>query len=197
MGVLTGQGAWRLSNYSDPRSVEIGSALIKTSLLLQIAIFSGFVAVQITFHLRAIRSGVMTPKLARIITVLYISNALIAVRNIYRSIDTWQGRDGYMHNHEAFFYVFDGVLMISNSVMLNIWHPSQSLPRSRKFYLAKDGRTELLGPGYVDKRNFFVTLLDPFDLYGLFTGRDKATAFWDNAEAQHVQAATTERNAGM
>lgn len=51
-------------------------------------------------------------------------------------------------------------------------------------YLAKDGATELEGPGWVDPRPWWATALDPFDLAGLIKGKDKKTAFWETEEAQ-------------
>ena len=52
------------------------------------------------------------------------------------------------------------------------------LPRSNKVFLAEDGVTEVEGPGYEDKRNFLVTLADPFDIGGLIRGRDKVR-YWE------------------
>ena len=71
--------------------------------------------------------------------------------------------------------------MITNSVMLNFRHPASFLPSSNKVYLAEDGVTEIEGPGFEDPRNFFVTLLDPFDLVGLIKGRDKQK-YWERQE---------------
>lgn len=58
------------------------------------------------------------------------------------------------------------------------------LPRSNKVYLSKDGVTEVEGPGWVDKRPFLATVVDPFDLVGLIMGRDKTTKFWETDQAQ-------------
>ena len=69
--------------------------------------------------------------------------------------------------------------MISNSVMLNVWHPSSVLPRSNKIYLDKDGITEVEGPGYKDPRPFLATLFDPFDIVGLVTGKSKGVKYWE------------------
>lgn len=55
------------------------------------------------------------------------------------------------------------------------------LPRSNKVYLAKDGTTELEGPGWVDKRPFLVTVLDPFDVGSLIKGKDKTGRFWEES----------------
>ena len=74
--------------------------------------------------------------------------------------------------------------MIANSVLLNFRHPASFLPRNNKTYLAEDGVTEIEGPGYADKRNFFVTILDPFDLIGLIKGRDKQK-YWERQEASN------------
>ena len=70
--------------------------------------------------------------------------------------------------------------MLVNSVLLNVFHPARFLPQSNKIYLARDGVTELEGPGWIDKRHFLLTIFDPFDLGGLIQGRDKKeTAFWE------------------
>lgn len=73
--------------------------------------------------------------------------------------------------------------MIINTVMFNIVHPMTILPNSNKVYLATDGCTERMGPGWMDKRNFFLTLIDPFDLIGLLKKNDdKKVKFWERDE---------------
>ena len=82
--------------------------------------------------------------------------------------------------------------MLANSVLINARHPLLYLPRSNKIYLARDGITEMEGPGYSDKRMFIVTLLDPFDIVGLIRRKDKQTRFWETEGERGVegQAAT-------
>lgn len=70
--------------------------------------------------------------------------------------------------------------MLVNSVLLNWRHPAKFLPTSNKVYLGEDGVTEIDGPGYGDKRNFLVSLVDPFDLVGLVKGRDKKK-YWESS----------------
>lgn len=55
-------------------------------------------------------------------------------------------------------------------------------------YLAQDGVTEVVGPGYEDKRPFVVTLVDPFDFVGLVSGRDKGTRYWEGQGTGGVAA---------
>lgn len=88
--------------------------------------------------------------------------------------------------------------MLVNSVMFNIWAPAEYLPADHKVYLAVDGKTELTGPGMVDKRPFLLTVFDPFDVHGLITGADHKNKFWerdgiggpkDETEATDVETA--------
>jgi hypothetical protein len=56
------------------------------------------------------------------------------------------------------------------------------LPRSNKIYLAEDGLTEIVGPGYEDRRLWIITIMDPCDLAGLVAGRDKKDRYWETHE---------------
>ena len=183
VGVITGNGASRSTNSSLPPSeIKSGVDMVRASIILQLACFVGFIALEAVFHRRCIKAKVVSPKLRSIIILLYVSSALILVRNIYRVVEVYDGIEGYLFYHEAFFYVFDGALMLVNTVMWNVCHPMEFLPDCYKVYLSKDGKSELEGPGWVDKRPFLLTLFDPFDVVGLIKGRDKADMFWENEE---------------
>lgn len=184
IGVLTANGAALVANRSNSASeIRSGRDQFRASILLQLFCFIGFVFLEITFHRRCIRArNIVTPRLRTLFVLLYASSGLILVRNIYRVVEVFEGTDGYTNSHEAFFYVFDGALMIINTVMFNIMHPMMILPNSNKVYLATDGCTERMGPGWMDKRNFFVTLIDPFDLAGLVKNKEKKVKFWEREE---------------
>lgn len=185
--ILTGNGAAKIANFDNSaEQKKIGNGLIRASLLLQIVLFALFISLEVIFHMRLVKAKIMTAKLRTIVILLYTSSALILIRNIFRCIEVWQGYTGYLQRHEAFLYVFDVGLMLVNTIMLNIWHPTRYLPTNNKVYLAKDGVTELEGPGWVDPRPWWATALDPFDFVGLIQGKDKKTAFWANEETQGV-----------
>lgn len=77
--------------------------------------------------------------------------------------------------------------MLLNTFLLNARHPMRFLPRDNSIYLAEDGVTEIHGPGYQDKRNFLVTLFDPFDVVGMVKGRNMREKFWEtHAEGRVV-----------
>ena len=178
VAVLTGNGASRVPNVqATVTDLKVGRGLIRASILLQMACFVGFIALEATLHRRLVSANLLMPKLRTIIILLYASSAMIMVRNIYRVVDVWEGYTGYLETHEALFYVFDAAVMLVNSVMLNVWHPSMYLPNDNKIYLARDGVTERQGPGWIDKRNFLLTILDPLDIGSLIRRKDNKDMF--------------------
>lgn len=86
--------------------------------------------------------------------------------------------------------------MVCNAFLLNARHPLRFLPRDNAIYLAEDGVTEIQGQGYMDKRNFLVTIFDPFDIAGIFKGRDMNKRFWETHEGGRGAVAKAEESDG-
>ncbi|KAI1340677.1 RTA1 like protein-domain-containing protein [Xylariaceae sp. FL0016] len=190
---LNGIGASYIANRSLPQDTqEVGQSLLKAALLMQLIVVSLFVILAVTFHARCRKNGIHHVKVDQSLLTLYISSAIIVVRCIYRTVEFF---DLYSVDYDApdfdpttlsaiiryewLFYVFEASLMLCNSVLLNVRHPRRWLPKSTKVYLARDKVTEIVGPGYKEDRNFVVTLLDPFDIYGMIKHKDQTTRFWD------------------
>jgi hypothetical protein len=163
---------------------NLGGNLTKAGLILQACLFGLFVLLAAVFHRRASKAGVLKPSVRTVLIVLYISCSIVTARCIYRIVEFFEWGNGPLTHSEAYFYVFEASIMFINTAMLNYFHPGKFLPRSNKVFLAKDGVTELRGPGWKDNRPFIVTFIDPFDLFGLFTGADKKTRFWDMEPAE-------------
>jgi len=89
--------------------------------------------------------------------------------------------ESHRNTHEAYFYVFEGVVMLANSVMLNAVHPGRLLPKDSRVYLAPDGITEMQGPGWRDPRRWWWQIADPFDFAGCCR-RDAKHDFWNHPE---------------
>ncbi|KAK8015896.1 hypothetical protein PG991_008784 [Apiospora marii] len=210
---LNGNGAAYTANQSLSKSQrDTGKALLQAALLIQVVIVVLFVTLAGHLNLKCRRQGIRSVKVDNPLLTLYLSSALIAARTIYRvveyfdiaNVDFWApGFDpsglSPLVRYEWFFYVFEASLMLANSVLLNVRHPRRWLPKSTKVYLARDGVSEIAGPGYKQDRNFFATLVDPFDLYGIVKGRDKQARFWDEddgAERQQQQQAKSSANGG-
>jgi hypothetical protein len=141
---------------------------------------------------------------------LYASSALLGARTAFRVAEYWTiAQSNYWEpgvdvqslspvlRYEWFFYVFEASLMLANTMLVNARHPRRYLPSSRKTYLSpRDGRTEVRGPGYEDGRPWVLTLVDPFDLWGLARGRDKGRMFWEE-EAVEVKGDRKEEGRGV
>jgi hypothetical protein len=180
-GIIAGNGASYAANAKNSDSkIKLGIVLVKVSLILLLAMFLGFVSLVILFHRRSVAAGVFTYK-AKVITYeLYASCFLILIRNTFRTATFFYPPLSPANGDEVFFWVFEALPMLANTYLLNIYPPAKYLPANHKIYLAMDGRTELEGPGMVDKRPFLLTLFDPFDLVGIARGRDNKNKFWEN-----------------
>ncbi|QDS76748.1 hypothetical protein FKW77_001495 [Venturia effusa] len=178
--ILIVNGVQRLVNsrFSEA-SRKLGGNLTKAGLILQAILFLLFVLLAVVFQRRAQKANVLTPPLKTTLIVLYISCTIVTVRCIYRIVEFYEWGNGPLTHSEVYFWIFEASIMFINTAMLNIWHPGKRLPKSNHVFLARDGKTELIGPGWEDKRPFIFTLFDPFDIAGLVTGKDKKTKFWD------------------
>lgn len=179
-GILAGNGAAQAANQENPPSkIRLGIVLVKISLFLLLSMFLAFMALVIHFHRSAVKAGVFNYKMKAIIYEMYVSSFLILIRNCFRTAAFFYSWNSVANGKEWPFWVFEAVPMLVNTLMLNVYPPAKYLPANHKVYLAVDGKTELVGPGMVDKRPFFSTLLDPFDIAGLVRGSDNKNRFWE------------------
>ena len=196
---LNGNGASYSSNANLPESKQnMGRNLLKAALIIQLCIMACFLLLAGYFHRKCYKANLLPKNLKAVLYTLYLSSTLIMIRTIYRTVEylsfsnvrVQSGLDPMslspIIRYEWFFWVFEGMLMIINSVLLNVRHPARYLPRNTKIYLAQDGVTEIEGPGYENKRPFVLTILDPFDLVGLAKGRDKSERFWEGQQEMGV-----------
>jgi len=192
---ITANGAVRVANTDSTESQQnTGKALLKAALILQLALMAGFVALAAKFHYNCSRAGVLNGKVRRALYVLYCSCTLITVRTIYRTVEYFTAASlnitdvediSPILKDEWFFWVFETAVMLSNTAMMNVFHPMRSLPRSNKVYLATDGVTEVEGPGFKDRRPFILTLVDPFDIVGIFCKTKGQEKYWENDGVQN------------
>ncbi|KZO93679.1 hypothetical protein CALVIDRAFT_502730 [Calocera viscosa TUFC12733] len=167
-----------------------GRILLNVSFSMQIFSMLCFIAIALRFEYNCRRSGVFPETIRNALRVVYVSCALISVRTIYRAVE-WFGTNEVnpsdpstfppVLRQEAYFYVFEASVMLSNSLLLNIFPPTRFLPRDFKIFLAPDGVTEMEGKGMLkkDPRKLWQQFCDPFDLYGLFTKRDQKLNLWE------------------
>ncbi|KAJ5130460.1 RTA-like protein [Penicillium bovifimosum] len=201
---ITANGAARVASADSSVSAqETGKALLKAALIMQIFLMTGFVTLAGRFHFNCSKGGVLNYKIKRALLVLYCSCTLITIRTIYRTVEYFTAASlntfsdlehiSPVLKQEWFFWVFEVVFMYTNTTLLNVFHPMRSLPRSNKIYLAEDGVTEIEGPGYDDPRHWLQTVVDPFDIYGLFANRGKQNKYWEAGVPQEDTTARTDR----
>jgi RTA1 like protein len=185
---IASNGAALFANQSiTPKRRQIGIDLVKASLIMQVILFVAFASVVAFFHIRARRAGVVNHRLKVIIYTMYASCTLIVTRNLFRTVTIFLPYYSYTNSTEWLIWVWEMVPMVMNTVMLNIWPPAKYLPSDNKVYLARDGKTELQGPGWQDKRHFLWTVFDPFDIGGLIAGADNKNRFWEKDGIEPAQ----------
>lgn len=183
IGILVGTAASRVVRWDEPKEVQLGTDLLRAAMVLQFACFVGFVAIIVVFQRRCLRMGVFSRKIKMLICTLYGASALIILRSVFRIVEYFLPKSNKtLKVNEWPFYVFEATILLVLSVIFNVYHPAKYLPKSEKIYLAKDGVTEIEGPGYKDERGWIVSLVDPFDVVGIMNGRDKKTRFWDDGQ---------------
>lgn len=112
------------------KSISTGQNVIIGGLLVQIIFFGFFLISAFVFQRRlALHStaegiaGYLPWR--KHLYALYTSSLLVLVRSIVRVVEYIQGMDGYVMSHEAFIYVFDGMLMFALMVIFLVIHPSE------------------------------------------------------------------------
>ncbi len=137
------------------------------------------------------------PRNVRLICyTLYITSTMILVRCIVRTIEGFEaaachanpmgppGYCGVVSTNEAFLWVFEIANITLFVIILAVFPPGKYLPRSSKVFLDPiDGKTERIGPGYskAEKRSRLATIVDPFNLHGIATGKGMSVEpFWNH-----------------
>ncbi|KAF4625407.1 hypothetical protein G7Y89_g12762 [Cudoniella acicularis] len=188
---LNGNGVSYWANIKLSQSKQnMGKDFLKASLVTQIVVLLGFVSLTGWFHYKCKKKGPFPKNIRDVIITLYCSSVLVGIRAIYRTVEYYSvttfiykpGMDPSsappIIRYEAFFWVFEALIMLANSFLWNFHHPMAFLPTDSRIYLAEDGITEVVGPGYEDLRFFIIAMVDPFDLIGLLMGRHKREEFW-------------------
>ncbi|EEA23703.1 hypothetical protein TMatcc_006784 [Talaromyces marneffei ATCC 18224] len=187
---LTTAGASRMATNADDLSIfKSGGTLISIALVLQAIVEAMVVGVVILVHYRARHAAHPPPcNVQRLCYTLYGTSFLVIFRCICRAIESFttftqidsclQGHCSPIITHEWYLYCFEAAPMVVFTYWLNFMHPGRFLPREKTRYLDLDCETERLGPGWIDKRSMWQTVIDPFDLSGIISGKPNHEAFW-------------------
>ncbi|KAK3678427.1 hypothetical protein LTR78_001724 [Recurvomyces mirabilis] len=196
--VLTANGASRSAGKNRTISQrQVGLALLKAALIVQCFIEALFFSLVVTMERRCRRAKAFPRKVRVICYVLYLTSFMMLVRCIVRTIGGFEDSKcdpedplcGYITLHEWVMYVFEIANITLFVIVLAVFHPGRFLPQTDKIYLDPvNNETDRLGPGFskADKRPIWATVLDPFNLTGILSGKGMAVQkFWEEENAVH------------
>lgn len=181
-----------------PSQQETGHHLTIAALAMQLCVITIFVCLASIFHRRCVRANVYVRAVSTPLATLYASTLLILIRCVYRVVEhsgntTLQLDDldalaalSPTQRYEWFFYVFEAVPMLANSVLWNVRHPGRHLPSNHHVYLARDGRSELEGDDKPDDRPLLLKTVSALSFGILFRRKEPwlaaESAAWPDAQ---------------
>ena len=127
--LIQSSGAGLLVRGGDLNSKKMGENIIVGGLVFQIIIFAIFCFTAVFFNFKFRRHGASS--LAQAIpwqsslNMLYITSALVMLRNIFRVVQYVMGQNGFLMVNEWPVYVFDAVQMFLTMLWFLVRYPSQ------------------------------------------------------------------------
>lgn len=107
-----------------------GERVIIGGLFVQIIFFGLFTLSAVVFQARLAKRP--TPRSIELgdlwhrhMAALYVTSILILIRSIVRVVEYLEGYDGYLMKHEVFIYIFDALMMLIVTLVLQYIHPSE------------------------------------------------------------------------
>ncbi|KAH0840677.1 hypothetical protein FOPE_05979 [Fonsecaea pedrosoi] len=126
----TAQGA---STYFNPDAstgaVRSALALLKASLFLQLAPNAAFLFVLFRW-LWLLVAARHRPFLSALLALM----ALIFVRNVFRTVQLFVSPRSPLWTAEAYFWVFEGAVMLGYTVLFHVFHPGRLVPTGLEEY---------------------------------------------------------------
>ncbi|KAJ5640790.1 hypothetical protein N7528_000415 [Penicillium herquei] len=128
-----------------------GRILVLTSLSIQICVILSFFVITTIFWYRCAKNNIRNQAVPKLFFVLFSSMVLIFIRCIYRLVEhvgkttidftniQEENQDSPLDRYEWYFWVFEGVTMLANSLLWNLFNPGRYLPRSTETWIGLDG----------------------------------------------------------
>jgi len=177
---------------------HLGKSLTIAALTIQLLVIIVFIILAAIFHRRCFKADIRVRGVTTPLYTLYVSMGLILVRCLYRLVEhtgntTVKLKDleslqalSPILRYEWFFYVFEATLMLVNSVLWNVWNPGRYLPRDRRVYLSRDGKTQVVREEEKDDRSLSVKIFNVVT-FGLLFGRGAVSAGKGNGSFEELR----------
>ncbi|EEH02754.1 conserved hypothetical protein [Histoplasma capsulatum G186AR] len=193
--VWTGAGLLAGAHTDTAARYKIGLNLIRAAMITQAFLFTSFLAILASFHVRvcALRAewsvtsnGGTGRRFMMVVYSLYASSMFIIIRSAYHIAETFVPEGHSFRTNEQPFLICEAFLMLLNTTMFNAFHPSHILPIDSQVYVGIDGQeraNETIEGAFTDSRPLLQKILDPLDVKGLFS-RDKKRWYEPTAELE-------------
>ena len=177
-----------------PAQVRNGLNCLKAALIVQCFIEVFYFSLVASVEYKCRKAGNFPRQVRIVCYTLYVTSLMLLVRCIVRCIEGFEaaachnkpsgppGHCGEVSTHEVYLWVFEIANITLFVIILAVFHPGKYLPRSSRIFLDPIDGTERVGPGFskADKRPLIITILDPFNVYGIVTGKGlKTHEFWN------------------
>jgi hypothetical protein len=170
-----------------------GSILLAVAFLLQAFVDITIFVFALLIHRRCKKSDTLPKNIQSLCVILYGTSTLVFLLCFFRTIETLglynfydsascHGLCATLTHHEWYIYTFEAAPIVIYTLWLNLMHPGTMLPRNQDVYLDVDGRTERVGPGWIDSRSRWEAWTDPLDLRGHLKGGPWHEKFWEEPE---------------
>jgi hypothetical protein len=131
---------------SEASTAKRGSRIVLAGLVVQILIFSFFVAIALVLHRRlranpTRRSHDPSLPWKKFLYILYVASAFVMFRSIVRVAEFVEGFHGTIILHEVYLFVLDAIPMAAVMFIFNIWYPSNFLIVARKNSVVQEDAT--------------------------------------------------------
>lgn len=189
---LMGAGAGIASGATHDQSTrDTGYALVCAGLILQGVLELAFISLTAYIHRRATVSGHASARIHTLCAILYLTSSQMIVRCVVRAVGAFEEKDcapgtyycGYVNTQEWVEWVFEVGNITLVVAILAALPPRRFLPSNEHIFLdLYDKTTMRLGPGFStpENRGFAMSVVDPFDLVGILSGRgQRVEKFWE------------------
>ena len=187
-----------------PGQRKAGLDCLKAALILQCFIEALYLSLVALLEHRCRRVKKFPRRIRPVFYILYTTSFMMLIRCIVRTIEAFENAEcdpnssnpycGYVTRHEWTFWIFEVANITLFVILLAFFPPGRYLPSSTKVFLDPiDGKTERLGEGFskADKRPLLVTIIDPFNVYGIITGKGlPKQKFWEQSWPKYNRGKT-------
>lgn len=131
----TGGGMQAMAaNSGDLSMSQTGADVVVIGLSIQFVFFFFFIVLTILFDVRtrSKKQKFTQGNWRLLLRVLEVSIILLLIRSVYRFIEYTEGYGGFLMQHELYFLIFDGVMMLLTQLLYNLVYPAKTLIKMKK-----------------------------------------------------------------